>query len=241
MRRSQAVRNRPEWGPWWMAIASLAIFTPGCYDAEQPRIADAAAVSMPQAASRGCDRISQPVCEVDPVGDLQAGACDQLLACLGEGITAERPLSPAISCDQPVLPAKPGPLEVAAVAFSADFDGVPSQAAYLFVRGEDGWCPAHELLEPQWNHGGYCTSEFAFHWTETRAGDSGPRLDVRSDRVCHMPLDQEEVEAGESDVASQGCAVSAFEVENSTLIAAGRAEFDRPCVEVSQEEAHVFR
>lgn len=225
--------------PAWVGLCLAVSLTSGCNgtDGSSPQPVEPSAALT---STEDCTGVASLHCDTRPIQDLAQG-CEQLRSCLGEVITTDRPLSPAISCDPPQLPIKPGPLEVAVLAVDADFEGVPSHAAYLLIRGEGGWCPGHELLEPSWSHGGYCDSEFEFHWATPREGDSSPRLDVRSDSVCHMPLDQEELEAGESDIASQSCVISAFEVENGMLLARAREAFAQPCVELSQEETDVLR
>lgn len=85
-----------------------------------------------------------------------------------------------------------------------ELDGPPSNAVYLFVQDGRGWCPAAELLEPLWQHGGYCLSAIELRWSDSATASRGG-MAIRAERVCHMPLDGEEFEAGVSDVAEHEC------------------------------------
>lgn len=186
--------------------------------------------SGPAGAARiDCVHVGAMGCNVDATQDLKGQACDQLQACLADVLPSDDSIRPPLSCDPPSLPSSDGSVAVAAVAVSLDHEGVPSHAGYLFVRGDPGWCPGYELLAPQWNHGGYCEADFSFEWLTPRDGDGDTRLSITSSRVCYMPLDQGEIAGGESDIASQDCSRTAFDLVNGQLLPVARLDDESNC------------
>jgi hypothetical protein len=96
------------------------------------------------------------------------------------------------------------------------------------VRFEAGWCPVDVLLEPSWNHGGYCESDIRLHW-EDKVSDPQVLLDTISERICHMPLDQEEIAAGESDVAMSECRHLRYLMQGEKMTKIFQQETDGTC------------
>jgi hypothetical protein len=138
------------------------------------------------------------------VADL-ADSCAILRKALeGRTIGGDR-IHQVVGCDLPVVierPARPG--GAAALAADLDVGGPPSHAAYLLVNHAQGWCLADHILETSWTHGGYCEAAFKLSWAP--AEPAAPAvLDVIAQRICHRPLDQQEVRAGESDEAFREC------------------------------------
>lgn len=213
----------------WPAMAVSALLFAACSGPRGGPIQSETPANDSQARSGGCFSMSAMNCPVEPVAEMEGAACDRLRQCLERQSGSGENIGPRYACDAPLHAEAAGPVPVAALPVSLDFDGVPSHAAYLFVRGDSGWCPGHELLAPQWNHGGYCEADFSFEWTVDRAGDDGNRLYVTSSRVCHMPLDQEEIAAGESDVASQGCSRKSFDLVDGRLLPGDGPDDDPDC------------
>jgi hypothetical protein len=143
-------------------------------------------------------------CNFQPFQDLPSGACDQLREDIaGRQIGAETVVR-VNNCAPPVL-SEPSELwAAAAVGADLEVDGPPSHGAFLFVRSEEGWRLIEPLLDPSWTHGGSCDAKFQLRW-EAKGAQFEAILDTQSERVCHMPLDKEEVAAGESDVAFTEC------------------------------------
>lgn len=210
-------------------LAILTLLIAGCSEPER----GPSKGETPATASRGqsefCSRVGPMNCAVNPVADLEGEACDRLRACLELQSGVVDGVGPRFACDAPQFPAAAGPIRVAALPVSLDLEGVPSHAAYLFLGGDPGWCPGHELLRPQWNHGGYCDSVFAFEWTTAQVGEGDTRLSVTSSRVCYMPLDQKEIAAGESDIASQECSRSTFDLVDGRLQPGERIDDESMC------------
>ena len=116
----------------------------------------------------------------------------------------------------------------AAVATRLDVDGPPSHGAYLFAHFDEGWCPVDVLLEPAWNHGGYCETQFLLRWERART-ESQVELNVLSERICRMPLDQEEIAAGESDIAMSECWHVRYGLTGNVLTKQSAFESEKPC------------
>ena len=86
------------------------------------------------------------------------------------------------------------------------------------IAAADDFGTPDELLEPRWNHGGYCDESFAFAFS---GGGRERELKVRSERTCHRPLDQEELEVGESDVACTECQQARYRMRQASLVPVG--------------------
>ena len=212
-----------------LGIAVLGLALSGCSKTDGTGVPAGDGSRPAEAARIDCVQVGPMACSVDTIQDLKGQACDQLQACLADVLPSEDSIRPPMSCDPPSRPSSDGPVPVAALAVSLDHEEVPSHAAYLFVRGDTGWCPGHELLAPQWNHGGYCDSDFSFEWMTAQDGQGDTRLSITSSRVCYMPLDQEEIAAGESDIASQDCIRTAFNLVNGKLLPVAGLDDESNC------------
>ena len=179
-------------------------------------------------ALTGCAQVGPLTCELPPLQDLSAEACAMLRSCLEGRQFGDQLIEQVIDCDTPVLSAASGQGMAAAVAAQLQVDGPPSYGAYLFIHLQQGWCPADILLEPAWDHGGYCESQHAFRW-EAGATDSGAELHVVSERICHMPLDQEEIAAGESDIAMSECRRTQYGLAGNLVTIISQFDTEGPC------------
>jgi hypothetical protein len=106
------------------------------------------------------------------------------------------------------------------------FDEVKGHSAFLISGRGDAVCIAMEILPSTWKHGGYCKSEFASHW----GGTGGiTQLSIRSQRICKRPLDQNELTAGESPVASTECQFLKLRIQSDQIKILRRKSLDRKC------------
>jgi hypothetical protein len=167
-----------------------------------------------------------------PIEMLELGSCAALTRCLagrGTGGADLGTIEAAVYCEPPVLASGAGVAAAAAVVAAAlDVDGPSAHGAYLFLSVDGGWCPADELLPPTWDHGGYCETRFDTNW-QAAAGQQDAELAVSAERICHLPLDQEELAAGESDVALIECRRTTHRLDGDRLILLSELDSDGPC------------
>lgn len=175
-----------------------------------------------------CARVGPLSCEVPPFQDRSTEACAHLRSCIEGRRFGDQLVEQLLACDTPVLSATSDLGMAAAVSTQLNVGGPPSHGAYLFVHLQGGWCPADILLEPTWNHGGYCESDYELRWESGRV-DSGVELHVISERICHMPLDQEEIAAGESDIAMSECRHIRYGISGTLLTKISEFETEGSC------------
>lgn len=178
----------------------------------------------------GCAGLGAFSCRALPFEELSTQACAHLRTCLEGRRSGDQVIRRVVGCSEPgpVVPAPQPGVAVAAVAAEIDLDSPPFHGAYLFVRYEQGWCLVDQLLEPVWAHGGYCEADFRLQW-ERGDSDSAVALNTLSGRTCYMPLDQEEIAAGESDIAMSECRRARYELGKSGLTALSHSNTDGPC------------
>lgn len=192
-----------------MAMLSMIVVS-ACSGPDSSAIPFTDAQSLPRNTTIDCGHLSSTACTVSPVRNVARDACAQLRACLESGWAGDKKVARVIGCEAPTTYAVNGRIPVAAISAELDLDGIPAHGSYLLSKTEEGWCPADVLLEPDWTHGGYCEAEIRFDWVSAAATGSENELSVVAKRACHMSLDQAEIAAGESDLASEACVHSQF-------------------------------
>lgn len=185
--------------------------------------------SQAQPARASCDpRRELITCDFPAVQNLAAGACDYLRQQLAGRQVADETIVSVVDCDAPVMAQGSGAGTAAAVAARLSVDGPPSHGAFLFARVGDGWRLVDQLLDPAWTHGGQCNVRFRLEW-KPGEGSASDTVDAMSERVCHMPLDQQELAAGESDVASRECQHARYGFTNNKVTRLSREGSDSTC------------
>jgi len=207
-----------------LALAVLILALPAC--GERQKTAEAAKAGAVQPASRQCTAAGALACQLAPVESLQ-GACAQLRECLSVAAGDKEKALQITSCNPPAaqatLSAAAAPIEALAVIAVDLQQGVtPSHAAYVLTKDARGWCPTVELLAPLWRHGGQCE-------TTVRIGPEGAGAAVRAERICRMPLDRGERDAGVSDVAEQECVEARYALAGGALKQQSRRQSDGAC------------
>jgi hypothetical protein len=179
-----------------------------------------------EAAPAQCAAAGALACRIAPVESLE-GACAQLRECLSSIPREKGEALQITSCNAPSaqtpLAASAAPIEALAV-ISVDIEqgAAPSHAAYVFAKDARGWCPAVELLEPLWRHGGTCE-------TVVRVGADGAGAAVRAERTCRMPLDRSQRDAGASDVAERECVEARYALSEGALKQSSRRRSEGAC------------
>jgi hypothetical protein len=200
-------------------LLSLLLALSGC--GERQKTAEAPKPPAPQ-----CEAAGALACRIAPVDSLE-GACAQLRECLSSIPRDKADALQITSCNAPSvqtpLAASAAPIEALAV-ISVDLEqgAAPSHAAYLFAKDTRGWCPAVELLEPLWRHGGSCE-------TVVRVGADSAGAAVRAERTCRMPLDRSQRDAGASDVAERECIEARYALSGGALRQASRQRSEGAC------------
>lgn len=204
-----------------------------CSQAENPSTASAASGEVPQkpatqATAARCDEGDLIACNFPPLQNLTAGACDYLRQHLVGRQVGDETIERVGACDEPILSAASEFGTAAAVAARLDVDGPPSHGAFLFARLADGWRLTDQLLDPSWTHGGHCKVRFRLKW---QGADSQfvATLDTLSERVCHTSLDQQELAARESDVASRECQHARYGFADKSVTRISREGDDEAC------------
>lgn len=179
-----------------------------------------------EAAPAQCAAAGALACRIAPVESLE-GACAQLRDCLSSIPREKDDALQITSCNAPSvqtpLAASAAPIEALAVITVDVEQGVgPSHAAYVFAKDARGWCPAVELLEPLWRHGGTCE-------TVVRVGAEGAGAAVRAERTCRMPLDRSQRDAGASDVAERECVEARYALSEGALKQSSRSRSEGAC------------
>lgn len=231
----------------WLSLAACSAPDPAAAPAATaPTAAGPAAAASsatapaPDAAAADCSRAGPLACAIAPIANVDSGSCAALTRCLAGRDTGEfgpGRIEAAVACEAPVFAPSPDPesdagavggLRAAAVAAPLEVDGPPAHGAWLFVTANGGWCPADELAAPTWNHGGYCEMRFDMSW-QTADGDGGPLLVTSAERTCHIALDQQELAAGESDVALVECRRTTHRFDNGALVRVSQIDSDGSC------------
>ncbi|PXW80873.1 hypothetical protein C8R34_1446 [Nitrosomonas sp. Nm84] len=154
------------------------------------------------AESMTCIKTGPLACNVPPISSLIKDGCAQLRSCIeGREIGGETILG-IEACDEPVVaPSGYDFGRLAVMAADLVIDGPPSHGAFLFAHTADGWCAIDQLLASTWKHGGYCRVSIHFE----QGGSADVITTITSERICHTPLDQSEIAAEESDIATIEC------------------------------------
>ncbi len=208
---------------------TCALWLAACAPAEDP---SAASSEVPQQTSvqakAACEGGDLTACTFPAFPNLTVGACDYLRQHLVGRQVGDETVQRVAGCDAPVSSAATELGAFAAVAARLEVDGPPSHGAFLFARLGDGWRLVDHLLDPSWTHGGHCKVRFRLKW-EGKDARFLATADVLSERVCHMPLDQQELAAGESDVASRECQHARYGVSGNSLTRLSREGSDASC------------
>jgi hypothetical protein len=215
---------------WAWLLVFIGILLVGCTAAQSSSPGSSQIESISDNKIYSCEQSGQLACNVPPMRDISSGSCAQLQNCIEGRKFSDVLVEKVEDCDPPVIAQGDKSIAVAAVAVQLAVDGPPSHAAYLFVNIDNNWCPADQLLDPVWNHGGYCETQFQFQW-ETGASGDEMLLIVMSERICHMPLDQDEIAAGESDVAMNECVNVRYRVTDNRLERLAETASEAPCPE----------
>ncbi len=211
----------------WILVSVAVLVAAGVIS--ETAFANSAAESQPKKnPTAGCLRRGPLACDVMPFEEIEAGACVGLRNCLEGRKFGDQTVEQVVMCAAPVVSAASRFGPVAAVATELAVDGPPSHAAYLFAKFPGGWCPVDQLLEPAWNHGGYCETRFQFKWEAGSTADEAT-LSVRSERICHRPLDQAEIAAGESDIAMSECRQARYRAGKKELQKLSESSSEGPC------------
>jgi hypothetical protein len=114
--------------------------------------------------------------------------------------------------------APPGSSGIDAVAvagidldFNSDEDNRNNHTAFLLVQRNGRWRLAEKLLIRE-RVGSSCEMGVGFRWAE----GAGLVVDLR--RVCRESLDQEELEAGESDVVVDQCLEARYRIVGDRIV-----------------------
>ena len=167
-------------------------------------------------------------CEIPPFQNLATDACAHLQNCLKGQHVGDLLVEQVLDCESPVFSVDSELGSAASVAARLEADGTVLHGSFLFVRFEEGWCPVDLLHEPTWNHGGYCETQPQLRW-ESGGIDSPLELYVESQRICYMPLDQEEIAAGESDIAMSECRQARYAVSGRRLTRLSEISIEGAC------------
>jgi hypothetical protein len=207
-----------------LSIAILTLCFGACSDQEthSSRLGKEA-----RANGANCVGVGATYCDIAPVDDLAERACAHLRWVLEGRQIGDQMIRQVVACETPVVSTS-SRFAAAAIATRLDSDGPPLHGAFLFVRFEKGWYLVDHLLDPAWNHGGYCRTRFELQWGE-KSNKSKVNLDALSERICHMPLDQKEIAAGESDIATSECRKAQYELTARKVIKLSKTESDGPC------------
>lgn len=226
MRRPGMIGTADRYRTWLLGFAGLLLVA--CVSGESAFSGSSPEDSAQSNQTVGCEHSGALACSVPPLRDIATGVCAYLRSCIEGRKFGDVLVEKVEDCEPPVIAAAHEFGSVAAVAARLAVDGPPSHGAYLFVHFKNGWCPADQLLEPVWNHGGYCEAQFRFRW---KAGTTANEilLLVMSERICHMPLDQDEIAAGESDVAMSECLNARYRVVENGLRKLSETASDGPC------------
>lgn len=181
-----------------------------------------------------CTKAGPLACAVAPIGNLNGDACIQLQSCLmdralpdGQTVTQFTSCAPPTSIVK--APSADAPIKaLATMGVELESDGPPSNAVFVLVQDEYGWCPAAVLLEPLWQHGGYCESAVEYRWPKT-VEKNDAYVTIQAERVCHMPLDAAELETGVSDVAEHECVTARYEIRDGSLHQLSVSQADGAC------------
>lgn len=198
-----------------LVLALVSLLLGGCSQ-DSGKAAGRAQGTPEVEPAAGCTESNFLSCNFEPFPDIVAGGCDQLKRNLaGRRVNGET-VAGVNSCSSPVLSDPIGDVTAAAVAAELEVDGPPSHAAFLFLRSDEGWRLMDPLLDVSWTHGGHCDARFQFRWEAKDAGFEAI-LDSQSERICRMPLDQDELAAGEPDIASVECKHARYGLRQTKL------------------------
>lgn len=154
-----------------------------------------------------CIQAGPLACDTTPFKKLH-DACAHLKHCVQgrdiEGVS----IAQLQSCDELSFSARTRSSNYAASDYAAlgaylESTGPTTYAVFLFNRTDQGWCAADILHMPEWTHGGDCTTRFDVSASKDQAAHGW--VNVSSEKICHIALDQEELAAQQSDIASEAC------------------------------------
>lgn len=213
-------------------IATLVVFI-GCGPYVNPSVrSDSAEGSSGEHVD--CAKAGPLSCTVAPISNLDSEACVQLQSCLMDRVLPNgQTVTQFTSCDPPSAivkaPSADTPIKaLATIGVELELDGPPSNAVFVLAQDEYGWCPAAVLLEPLWQHGGYCESVIEYKWPKD-SEKNDMHVMIQAERVCHMPLDAAELETGVSDVAEHECVKVHYEIRDGSLHQLSASQADGAC------------
>jgi hypothetical protein len=209
-----------------LALAALLLALAACGEGRKTAAQTAKAGAAPPAPPPQCTAAGPLACQLAPVDSLD-GACAQLRECLSASVGDKDNALQITSCNRPSaqapLASSAAPIEaLAVVAVDLQQGSTPSHAAYVIAKDARGWCPSMELLEPLWRHGGQCDAT-------VRMGAEGSGAAVRAERICRMPLDRGERDAGASDIAERECVEAHYTLAGGTLKQVSRQRSEGGC------------
>ena len=181
---------------------------------------------LARAGEEGCAG-GRPYCNVVPIENLMDGGCAQLRRTIEGRQVGDELIKRIVTCETPVI-ADASEFAAAAMAATLEIEGPSSHGAFLFVRFQNTWRVTDHLLEPAWTHGGYCRTRFKMDW-DLKGAKSELILETQSERICHMPLDQKEMSAGESDIATSECHQARYRFAEGRLRKLSESDTDGPC------------
>jgi hypothetical protein len=205
-----------------------------CCQTQIPILARQEKEKTSASATNECAMMGPLACPVDPIKNLDSNACNQLRSCLEKRLWADgRALTQLSHCDDPVNMGDPffkdGQIKtLATMNVELELNGPPSHALYLFLKNDRGWCPVAELLEPLWQHGGYCESDVQFKSLDDMQASGGGMI-LSVERICHMPLDSEEIESGVSDIAEHECVENVYAFSGAGILQLSSSRKDGGC------------
>lgn len=215
--------------PMTLLLAICALGFTACFAQAQEALHVASAAPPSDHAVVSCTQGPLFSCDVPPFEDLATEACSYLRRQLEGRRFGDQLIQRVIACETPILSKRSKLGTAAAVTARLEVDGPPVHGAFLFVRFTNGWRAVDQLLEPAWTHGGYCKTRFQLSW-ERKSTQADAILNTMSERVCHMPLDQEELSARESDIASSECRHARYMLSDNRLMKIAEREFARSCL-----------
>ena len=174
-----------------------------------------------------CLNIGVLSCDIMPAQNLSTDACKLLQNCIRGRQLGGQYIEQVLDCYSVVFSADSELGSAASLAARLEVDGLVLHGSFLFVRFDKGWCPADLLHEPTWNHGGYCETQPQLSWHN--GIDSPLELHIESQRICHIPLDQEELAAAESDIVMSECRQVRYAVTGEQLTVLSEITIEESC------------
>lgn len=221
--------DTPSW-PRLSVVPLLALGLVACSDEMRPpsprQFGQQQLAPVAPSAAASCKRAGPLGCDLPPMSDPSSEACAHLRRCVEGRVLGDERILKVTACEPPAMVTGSDRGSALAVATGLEVDGPPSHGAFVLTRLAQGWCAADMLLPPAWTHGGYCSARFDL--TVESAGRA-PVLALRSERICHIPLDQKEKAAGQSNIAASECRQARYRVDGGRLEKLSEAESEGPC------------